>query len=154
MPEIIPVLHNINSPSRLEEFVSVCISLGYKTIIISKPTGSAAQVGIPEAFKLTVKTSAKLIIVPDLKDIKELFQGEFILFTSPENSNNKFNPEELKNIDKNIFLVFGGMEPGLTRRELELGKAVHIGIPSMMSTIGLASIVLYLLKLSIEKTPN
>ncbi|MEM3833663.1 MAG: RecB-family nuclease [Thermoprotei archaeon] len=151
MSEIIPVLHNINSPNRLEEFVSICTSLGYKTIIISKPIGSAAQVGIPEAFKIAVKTGVKLIIVPDLKDIKELFQGEFMLFTSPENSNNKFNPEELKNIDKNVFLVFGGMEPGLTKRELELGKAVHIGVPGMMSVIGLASIVLYLLKISTEK---
>lgn len=151
MPEIIPVLHNVNSPNKLEEFVSVCISLGYKTIIISKPTGSAAQVGIPEAFKLAVKTGTKLVIVPDLKDIKELFQGEFILFTSPENSNSKFNPEELKTIDKNVFLVFGGMEPGLTKRELELGKPVHIGVPNIMSVIGVASIVLYVLRSIFEK---
>ncbi len=146
MPEIIPVLHNVNSPNRLTEFVSVCVSLGFKTIIISKPTGAAAQVGVPEAFKFAVKTGARLIIVPDLKDIKELFQGEFFLFTSSESSNVKFNPEELKNIEGNVFLVFGGMEPGLTRRELEFGKSVHIGTPSIMSVIGIASIVLYLLK--------
>lgn len=151
MPEIIPVLHNVNSPNRLTEFVSVCVSLGFKTIIISKPTGSAAQIGIPEAFKFAIKTGARLIVVPDLRDIKELFQGEFFLFTSPENSNTKFNPEELKHMEGNIFLVFGGMEPGLTKRELELGKPLHIGVPNIMSVIGIASIVLYLLKPNEEK---
>ncbi len=54
-------------------------------------------------------------------------------------------------MEGNVFLVFGGMEPGLTKRELELGKPLHIEVPSMMSVIGIASIVLYLLKPNKEK---
>lgn len=145
MPEPIVILHNVTSPQRVVEFVSICSALNFKHVIISKPGGAAAQMGIPQAFKIAVKNKVFLSILPDIKDVAELYNPEEMLFfVPPESAEKEYDPNILN--ERKVALVFGGMEPGLSRRETEIGTRVHVGLPSFIGTLGLAAIVLYMSK--------
>jgi len=82
MNNIITVLHNTLSNQRVIDFVSTSISLGVNTIILTKVGGTAAQIGIPEAFKQAIKNNAKLIVLPDINDIKSVFEKAQLYFLS------------------------------------------------------------------------
>ncbi|MEM3541831.1 MAG: RecB-family nuclease, partial [Candidatus Methanomethylicia archaeon] len=69
---LIMVIHNIHSPQRLIELAKVFYGLGYTNLVISKAAGAAAQMGIPEVQKISIKTGGKLIITTNLEDAIEI----------------------------------------------------------------------------------
>jgi len=154
MNNIITVLHNTLSNQRVIDFVSTSISLGVNTIILTKVGGTAAQIGIPEAFKQAIKNNAKLIVLPDINDIKSVFEkAQLYFFVQKEYAKEEFNVNELFELYKNGFqpiLIFGGLEPGFNKKELELGKAVHLNIGGNIPSVSLAAIVLFIIKHFLE----
>jgi len=144
--KIIPVLHNVTSPHRVVEFVTLAASLGFKNIVISKPSGSAAQMGVPQAFKAAIQLKANLIVLSDLSEIKELLAIERMYFVlSPRYAEKKLVEEEFPP-SKDIAVIFGGMEPGITVREAEMGIKTHVGVPATIGPVALAAITLYLIR--------
>jgi len=145
--EVVPLLHNVYSQQRVVEVAKVVYGLGFKVFVVTKAVGSAAQAGVPEAQKLALKLDKAFIYLPDLPDAIEILKPDRVLLVLPR----KYAPtpisEAVKEASGKIVVVFGGAEPGLTRKELELGLAVHPdGVEEDVGTTGLAAISLYLLR--------
>lgn len=149
MKDIYITLHNVLSPQKLIDFVSTCVSFGVSNIILSKVGGSAAQLGIGEAFKIALKHNAKIIVLPDLLDIKTILSYPIFFVVQKEYAKEEINIEEIyRNYleYKGIIFIFGGLEPGFSKKELELGKSFHVDLGDEIPTVALLSIVLYMLK--------
>jgi SpoU rRNA methylase family enzyme len=140
-------IHNVTSIQKLQEFVQVLLGFQIKTIIISKAIGSAAISGVPRAQKLIFKKGGNLLYTEDIPDCIELLSPDEVYVIAPQPySKNKLEPksiaQELKN-NKKLLLVFGGSNPGLSKRELEFGIDSYLEVPSDIGTIGTAAIILH-----------
>jgi len=159
MKNLVLVIHNVHSPQRLIELAKVFYGLGYTNLVISKAMGAAAQIGIPEVQKISMKNGGKLIITLDLDGAIELIKPNTILLAVQKPyGKTVYKPEEIakKLIEGlNVMIIIGGLEPGLTSKELLLGEAIYIdGIEKDVGCIGLATIVLYELKKYFDKLEN
>ncbi len=149
MEEIWPivVMHNISSSSRCTEFVRIATGLGFKTMIISQAQGSAAQKGVPSAQKLAFKERANFLVLYSLQDVIDLFSPEEVILVAPppygKEKLDKAFAEEMKG--KKYVIVFGGSDPGLSRKDLDMGRSVQIPVGDIGS-IGTLSIGLAILK--------
>ena len=149
------VLHNVSSAGKCVDFVKVAISLGYRNIVISKATGGAATGGVPSAQKYVAQKGGNLFYLSGLEDLKEIFNiEEIILIAPPGYGKEKLNKkliEELKSADNvKRAIVFGGNDPGLSRKELEMGRSVQLELTEDPGTIGTAAIVLNMLNTMTE----
>jgi len=145
---LLVVLHNVLSIQRVVEMAKVVYGLGFSTFIVSKASGAAAQSGVPEAQKLALKRSKNFICLSDLSEVLELFSpSEVYIFVPKDYSQEEFSPLEV--VEKirgghRVALVFGGLEPGLSRKEIELGRAVTLPhVSSDVGPVGTAAIALY-----------
>jgi len=152
LENIVPVLHNVYSNQKVIEAARLVYGLGYKTFVITKASGTAAQSGVPEAHRLALKEGRNIIYLSDIDDAIELLDPqEVYLVVAPPYASNELDPSEIANKAREgrVLLIFGGSEPGLTRKELERGKAIYPpGIEKSIGTTGLMAITLYLIKRS------
>ncbi|RLF04152.1 MAG: recombinase RecB [Thermoprotei archaeon] len=154
MSEVIPVLHNVFSVEIVRQFAKVSYGLGFKTIVISKPSGAAAQAGVPEAQKLALKKGKVLIVLSGIEDVIELFKPSLTLLITPKKyAKEEFDVERVINEVKkgSVIVVFGGSEPGLSAREIEMGVPIHIGVEDDLGPLGFASIVLHSISNALKK---
>jgi SpoU rRNA methylase family enzyme len=157
LDRFIPVLHNTNSSQRVAETARIAFGLGYKTLVISKAVGPAAQIGLPEAQKLALRYNANVIFLADLPEVLDLLQPEITLVVVPGKYGGVKLSEALARIfpslkdRKKILLVFGGSEPGLTQREMKIGETVHPdGITEDIGAVGVVAVTLYTLMREIQ----
>lgn len=148
---VLVVLHNVLSIQRVVEMAKVVYGMGFTTFIVSKAAGAAAQTGVPEAQKMALKRGKNFLYLSDLPDVMELFSPKSVyLFVPKGYGKGLFSPEEV--IDEisrghRVVLIFGGLDPGLSKKELELGKAVCLPyVDSDLGPIGNAAVALYELK--------
>jgi len=156
MEKLLVVLHNVYSVQKVVELAKVVYGLGFNTLVVSKAHGAAAQSGVPEAQKLALKKSKNFFFVSDLADVIEIFNPALLLlFVPKEYAQNKFDAVQVAGSLKRgdiVALIFGGADPGLSKRELELGVATYIeGVGEDIGSTGLAAIALYLLKQALEE---
>lgn len=146
--EIIPVLHNAYSAQRLIESARTVYGLNFKLFVVTKASGSAAQVGVPEAQKLAMKIGGSFAFLPDLPDAIEILRPDRIILVVPKKYASASLVEVLKEAAGRIMIVFGGSEPGLSKKELELGVPAYIeGVEEDLGPVGLLAIVLYEIKM-------
>ncbi|MCC6002996.1 MAG: RecB-family nuclease [Thermofilum sp.] len=157
LDRFIPVLHNTNSSQRVAETARIAFGLGYKTLVISKAVGPAAQIGLPEAQKLALRYNANVIFLADLPEVLDLLQPEITLVVVPGKYGGVKLSEALARIfpslkdRKKILLVFGGSEPGLTQREMKIGETVHPdGITEDIGAVGVVAVTLYTLMREVQ----
>jgi SpoU rRNA methylase family enzyme len=146
MDEVIPVIHNVFSVEIVKQFAKICYGLGFKTVVVSKPSGAAAQVGVPEAQKLALKKSRVLVVLSELEDVVEIFKPVLLIFVTPKKyAKEAFNVERvISEAQKGVVaMVFGGSEPGVSAKELELGVSMHINVEDDLGPLGFAAIVLH-----------
>ena len=139
-------LHNVGSSQRCQEFVQIASGLGFKNLAITKASGSAASRGIPQAQKIAVKSSANFMFLANIPDVIEVYNPDEIILVAPSPFGDEiWNPEEItKKIgEKRVLIIFGGSSPGLSRRELDMGKAVNLDVPIEVGSIGTLAIALY-----------
>ncbi len=147
---VIPVLHNVVSAQKVVEAAKIVYGLGFKTFIISKASGSAAQSGVPEAQKIALKLGLNLVFLSDLEDVIDVVNPDIVLTVMPK----KYGGEALTKVwestvggAKRVLVIFGGSEPGLSMREMKMGKLVYPDdIEEDIGAIGLVAISLYLIK--------
>jgi len=149
--KFIPVLHNTNSSQRVAETARITFGLGYKSLVISKATGPAAQIGLPEAQKLALRYNANIIFLSDLSEVIELLQPDLTLIVVPGKYGGINLSEALNKIlpkiadMRKVLLIFGGSEPGLTQKEMKMGETVHPdGVIEDVGTLGTVAITLYI----------
>ena len=141
------VLHNVSSVSKCTEFIRIANGLGYKNLIISRAQSSAAQSGVPSAQKMALQEGLNFFVLQDLTDVIDVLQPDKVLLFAPRPyAKDRFDynslADEVKQ-GKKIVLVFGGSDPGLARKELDLGTAVHVHTPKDTGSLGTLTIALY-----------
>lgn len=137
-------LHNVTSSQRLIDFARVVFNFNVKYLVVTKVSGTAAQVGVPEVSRLAFKNNKSLIILPDLKDAIELLRPKETFLIS-HNEGKELTAEIYKAIEnESYYFVFPGIESGFTKLEQALGTTIRL--PNLSSDIGpaaMASIFLY-----------
>lgn len=116
---IIPVIHNPTSVQKLLDAVKVSLGFGVRTIVVTKATGTAAQQGIPEAFRLVLKAGASLIVLPDIKDAVELLRPDFVYFLGTRG-------EPMGDVGGRALLVVHAADQQFMPSEINLGKQVRV----------------------------
>jgi len=152
--EVIPVLHNVFSVEIVRQFAKISYGLGFRVVVISKPSGAAAQAGVPEAQKLALKKGKVLVVLSGIEDVIELFKPSLTLLVTPKRyAREGFNIERVIDEVKkgNVIVIFGGSEPGLSAKEIEMGVPVHIDIEDDLGPLGFASIVLHEISDALKK---
>lgn len=134
--EVIVVIHNPTSVGKLVDMVKTALGFGLKNIVITRATGAAAQQGVPEAFKLSLRSGATLIILPDIKDAIELLKPVNTYFISTRGG------ETLSNVQGRTLLIVNASDQPFTPSELSLGKQVKI-INRDVGSSGLLVLALY-----------
>lgn len=145
MDRIIPVLHNVMSAYRIIESAKIVYGLGFRIFVVSKASGSAAQSGLPEAQRIAIRFNRNLVFLKDIDDVIEIFRPIRMLMVLP----GKYGGVPLSDLEgdlkKGAILVFGGSEPGLSKREIEKGTLVYPDyVTEDLSPTGLLAITLYL----------
>ncbi len=140
------VLHNVTSVHRVIEIVRLCIAFSCPNMVIIRPTGAAAQQGIPEAFKIAIKENLNISILSELKDLKEVLNISKIYFLTTSEGEElekhiKDMVRELKNGEK-IALVVHGQDLPFLPREIQLGIPIKI-FNKLAPATSLLSIVLW-----------
>lgn len=147
-------LHNFSSINLCKEFTKIALGLGARDIIFSKAAGTAATSGVPIAQKMAHSNQANVLYLQEVKDSIDLCSpDEIYMFIKRPFSKEIFNPTSIAESylsGNTILLIFGGSEPGLTKQELELGKAIYFDKINEIGCLGEVSIALYLLRQMIE----
>lgn len=153
--KIIVQLHNTGSINQCRDFTKIALGMGMKDIIFSKAAGTAATSGIPIAQKMAASEGANVLYLQEISDTLDLINpDEVYLFIRRPYSKNVFEAKEIIEAfqkEKTILLIFGGAEPGLTKRELELGKAIYFENINEIGCLGELTLALYLLRKEIIK---
>ncbi|AFH42947.1 hypothetical protein IOK49_05350 [Fervidicoccus fontis] len=130
MVEIVVGLHDISSTYRLSDFFKTVQA--YKkfinTFAISRVTGAAAQYGIAEISKALFKSNVNFLILQDIGDFLQFFQG-YKIFQFTQAYGVEFKSLEqlgLKDNDR-ILLIFSGNDVGFGKNEL-LPNATYLKI--------------------------
>jgi len=149
--EVLPVLHNVNSPQRVVEIARAAYGLGFPVFVVTKPAGAAAQVGVPEAQKVALREGKSLLVLPDLEDAAEVLKADSLVLVLQRRFSDKPLTQRFKELASGnvsrVLLVFGGTEPGLSAREAALGEQVYVdGIEQDVGPTALAVIAMYLVR--------
>ena len=124
--EVYVVAHAPSSVQRLEDVAKLVFNFGdpVKGLIVTKPSGVAAQVGLPEVSKLAYRLDKTVLILPDIKDAIELLDPSKVLTISYE-FGRKVSELKLEEVNGKILLVVGTSDPGLSKVESELGECIY-----------------------------
>lgn len=122
----IVALHNVVSTKMCTDFVKIATGMGFKTLSITNAQGSAAQRGLPTAQKMAIKNDISFFTLSDIDDLIELFQPEITIVVAPSPYGKDVLDSEflLKIQNKRVLIIFGGNEPGLSRKDLEKGDYI------------------------------
>ncbi len=143
---IIPVIHDVSSAQRLIDMARTVYGLGYRVLVATKVYGAAAQSGVPEAMRLALRLGRSFVTLPELHDAVELFSPETVILVSRDYGE-EVEPVSLREAARGkTMIVFGGGEPGLTKNDVALGRAVYPrGVSGRLSPVAEAAIILYAL---------
>ncbi len=117
---VIPVIHNPASVQKLLDAVKVSLGFGLKTIVVTKAVGTAAQQGVPEAFRLVLRSGATLIVLPDIKDAVELLHPDSVYFLSTRGDS---MGDEVRG---RVLVVIQASDQPFMQSELSLGRQVKV----------------------------
>jgi len=123
------LLHNSHSRSFVRLFADTCIALQCKTVLFSRITASAASIGIPEAQKHVLKYDGNLLFFTDLEDVLATLHPNAVFLMVAQ----KYAKESVPFHDIHtalsagkVLVIVGGSSPGLTRKELDLGRCIFL----------------------------
>lgn len=141
------VFHTVNSSKSCTEFVRIATGMGFKTVIITNAQGTAAQRGLPAAQKIALQKNVNFMALSDISDVRELFSpDEIVVVAPPPYGKENITTEFLNSLEgKRWVAVFGGNDPGLTRKDLEKGDRVAQVPAGDISSIGTLTLGLALL---------
>ncbi|RLE81248.1 MAG: exonuclease [Thermoprotei archaeon] len=150
-------LHNVYSINRVVELAKLVYGLGFENFIVTKAMGAAAQEGVPEAQKLAIKKGKRFFYLNDLKDAIEVLNFRKVYLILPRIwAKSTLDVNDILSLleeGSKVLLVIGGSEPGLSKRDMELGEPVSV--PDIKEDVGpvpLIAIALYSL-LKAASTP-
>ena len=141
------ILHNVHSASKTIETAQVVYALGFPNYIVSKAEGSAAQSGVPDANRLAIKMKQNFMVLPDLKDVLELFNFDYtLLVTSPKLVKEHIDMSQLAQrtlAGEKIAIILSGSNSSFSRKEMDLGDCKSLKAKVDLGPSGSAAIILY-----------
>lgn len=142
------IAYSPSSPHRLQDLAKLAFSMSFVTAFVAiKPTGIAAQTGVPEVFKLAYRLDKRFLVFPRLQDLKELMSIDRVLFIIHIDSAPDLCEENLGG-DKSIGIVVQAGETPFTKEDMVLGKAVKLSeIDAYKSPNAIADAAIALVKL-------
>ncbi len=154
LKNVVVILYNVTSVHRVIEIAKICSSFSCKNMIIIRPTGAAAQQGVPEAFKICLREGISLSILSELKDVIEIFNIGKLYFLTTEQEGKKISDivneiVKVLNSGQKIGIVIHGQDLLFLPRELQLGEPIKILDRNVPSTALLSIMLWELLKNSI-----
>ncbi len=140
---IVVVLHNVGSVQRLLDAAKAVFAFNdVELLVVSKPYGAAAQMGVPEAQKMAFKRGKSFMVLPDLGDAVELLRPDKIYTVSWDYG----KPAGTLKTRGRIMVIIGATDPGLTRKEALMGEPVYpVSSPAPLGPVAEAAIMLLLL---------
>ncbi len=144
------VFHEVSSVQRLQDMAKLAYGFANETIlVVTKPSGAAAQIGIPEIGRLAYRNNKPLIVLPDIKDAIELLKPKIVLTISDKYgeplSIDKI-AEILSNSNDTVMIIASGTETGLSKEEAYLGKPIKPPTQGDIGPIASTAILLYILE--------
>lgn len=135
-------LYSPSSVNVIVDFVKSMYVFKETIPVIIKPIGAGAQIGVPEAYKYSYRSSKPLIILPELNDVIEVLKPSKVFYYS--NLGVEVEAEEIKKHD-NYVIIFSG-EVELSKKELINVEPISIkGVPKELPVLSLATLVVYLI---------
>jgi SpoU rRNA methylase family enzyme len=135
-------IYSPTSVQRVVDFVRIVYAFPSLTPVVIKPVGAAAQIGVPEAFKISIKLNKPLIVIPELNDAMELLKLAGAYYYSDEGEE-----LELSHVLKTpgnhlIVLPSGESEP--SKKELVGVRLFKLkDIPPQLPPLAILSILMY-----------
>lgn len=143
--KIIVVLHDVSSVQRLQDMAKLVYGYGDGyLLVVSKPSGAAAQIGIPEISRLAYKRNKPLLVLPDIKDAIELLKPKQILTISYKYGES-IDIETIE-YDEPLMIIVGGSEAGLSKEEAYIGKPIKPPTSDDIGPIASTAIIMYILE--------
>ncbi len=135
-------LYNVSSVQRVIDFIKTVYSFKDYIPVIIKPIGAAAQIGIPDAYKIAYKLDKPLIVLPELSDIMDVLDVRKIYLITGKGVEKDLG--EIMSSKDDIAFVINGSDSDFTRQELQYGEPIKLrDISSSIPSIALAAILLY-----------
>lgn len=138
------VLYAPSSVQKLLDFLKTVYLLEKAIPVIIRPYGAAAQVGLPEAHRLSYKLNKPLIVLPELSDLEELLHCDPVYYVSEDGEEVTLDTVLAKSTHSRPALVIssGEQEPG--KREIEGIKTIWIrDIPPGIPPVAMTGIIIY-----------
>lgn len=142
------VVHNVYSSVKLSEVTDLVFAFPEVDLfVISKASSSAAHSGVPDAEKKAFMKGKRVLYIPDLSDINELFSPDFHFMVVPKKlSRGHLDFDEVRKflkLDKEVVISVSGGDSTFTLRELEAGTPVDIGFDDILPPSACLAIILY-----------
>jgi len=125
MPKFV-ILNNVSSPQRLSDAARTYYSLVKErdyAFVVTRATGMAAQVGIPEVSKIAYRLGRLFISLPTLKDAVEVLGLNKLYLLVPSTVGEFTDLSTISLGDRDAFAICG-VDDGFSRSELGLGTPV------------------------------
>lgn len=142
--EVYIVLYAPSSVQKLLDFLKAVYTSSGIVPVVVKPYGAAAQVGVPEAHRISYKMNKPLIVLPELSDLKNILGCNPLYYVSEEGEEIELASflNEVMYGKPAIIISSGEQEPG--RKELEGIKVTWIkDIPPGMPSTAITGILVY-----------
>ena len=145
------VLHDVASVQRLNDIAKIAFGLNY-LFVITKPSAAAAQIGIPELYKIAYKKDKPIIVLPDISDVIDLFNPSTII-TISYHYGEIFDPSKM-NLREPLMIITSGTDTGLTKKEAFIGKPVKPPVNGDLGPVASTAIILYMLEKYFARSIN
>ena len=152
-------LYSPSSVQKLLDFVKTTYTVDNVIPVIIRPFGAAAQVGVPEAYKVAYKLSKPLLIFPELADLKNVLKCDVLYYLSEDGERCDFSQLISSAHHKRVVLAISSGDQEPASRELEGFNMVWLkdvppGLPSTAITgIIVYEVAKYLKNISNTSTP-
>ncbi|MEL9940313.1 MAG: RecB-family nuclease [Ignisphaera sp.] len=127
MKKLYLVAYAPSSPYRLIDLAKVAYSFNFVTgFVVVRPTGLAAQSGLPEVFKLAYKYGKSLFVLSQLRELKDLLSIDKLIFII---QNNKEAPDIEQVIDMasdSVAIIIQAGESPFSKEDISMGYVSRI----------------------------
>jgi SpoU rRNA methylase family enzyme len=142
MSEIFIALYAPSSVQKLLDFVKTVYVSPRLVPVIIKPYGAAAQVGIPEAYKISYKLGRPLIVLPEAKDLVDVLTCKRVYYLDESGSQLDLSSIISSSEKTAIIIPSGEQEPA--PREISSTHVVWPSeIPRGLPPVAIAGVIVY-----------
>ncbi|MCS7111013.1 MAG: RecB-family nuclease [Ignisphaera sp.] len=115
------------SPHRLVDLAKIAYSVGIvRGFIVVKPVGIAAQVGVPEVFRIAYKLGKNFLVLSHINELKELLSISNIVFMVQSSKEANDVSRLLDKLENSVAIVVQAGEAPFAREDLSHGYIARI----------------------------